>query len=170
MSGHGPQLDPLAGAGFFGEQPGGLRFQRLANDVPIAQILGRRNPNARAHPRTALHQSLLFQALDRLGDRQEAHAEFRAEFAAGERRAERVFASENLIQDTCVCLLGKADWQSEFISHFLRTKSIPHDAGDARTIAMSREIWLFQIWKKHREILEKTLDTVQWLSLVLTCQ
>ena len=54
---------------------GSFSFENFTNEVVAANVLRRRNPDARAGSRTALEQAFELEAQQRLRDGQKAHAE-----------------------------------------------------------------------------------------------
>ena len=78
---HTTQFPALFGRGVLHEEPRRLGLNGLPEDVAATDVLGGRYADPRADAGLSFHQTIGFQALQGLRDRQLAHAEHGGEFA-----------------------------------------------------------------------------------------
>jgi hypothetical protein len=96
------KLRALRSGRHVGEQDCGLRFERLADDVVAFDVLLRRNPHTGARTRPAFKQPLEFEAKQRLGDGQKAHAELRGQPSSRDRLTEHELSPRDALAHDAV--------------------------------------------------------------------
>ena len=87
VAGQAPQLAPVHGGRPLGKQPRRLRFECFAQLVQLAHVGPRRDLDARAGAGPRLDQTVLLEPLQRVADRQHAHAELPRQPPPRQRRA-----------------------------------------------------------------------------------
>ena len=81
----------------FSTQPRCLRFQSLSQPITLEDVPPCRHADSGPHTRSALHQAVYLQMLQRFRYRQEAHPKFFCQLASGQGSSQRIMAAKNSI-------------------------------------------------------------------------
>jgi hypothetical protein len=88
------------------EEPGSLAFESLADLIPLVNIGSGREPHAGSDARLCFDDSLVLEALQSFRYRQDAHAEFSGETAAGKFSADRYSTLQDSAKNDLISARG----------------------------------------------------------------